>query len=272
MAALKRGVVAGPVPPPNGQAHAAPAGTTTPPKATPPKPAPLDPTLRSNHALREQAIGRMLDTAVRLIAARGASRLSLVDVGREAGYSHALPNYYFRSKTRLLLQVYQFITRKAGEVSARMIRRRWPGLRPSGLDSLEATIRSYFAMAASDASGSRVMNVLWAESYSSLPALQEVVRPLNLRLIDRFEAELRSAMQSGELDPAVDVAAVAVVVLGLMRGVVGQHLLDPSRVDLAQVADTVVLLLRRGLAPPAARPAPPPPPSASTDRYPDIGP
>ncbi len=61
---------------------------------------------RTNAELREEATSRMIDTAIRLVAERGATRLSLVDVGRESGYSHSLPNYYFKTKKRLLVEVY----------------------------------------------------------------------------------------------------------------------------------------------------------------------
>ena len=68
---------------------------------------------RTNAELRDEAIGRMTTTAMRLVAARGAARLSLVDVGRESGYSHSLPNYYFGSKKGLLLHVYRYIVHNA---------------------------------------------------------------------------------------------------------------------------------------------------------------
>ena len=46
---------------------------------------------RTNAELREEAISRMTLTAIRLIAEHGAAKLSLVDVGREAGFSHSCP-------------------------------------------------------------------------------------------------------------------------------------------------------------------------------------
>jgi AcrR family transcriptional regulator len=212
---------------------------------------------RTNGQLREEATERMLETAIRLIAERGASRLSLVDVGRESGYSHSLPNYYFKTKTRLLLQVYQTISRSFTASAAQWRRRRGLATPTAGLDSVESTVRAYLGLASSHTTRSRAMNVLWAESYSSMPVLLDVAKPLNDEYLQVLEADLRAAVRKGHVDPDADIAAVAVIVLALLRGVVGQHLLDPSRADLPRVADAFNSLLRRGLAPqPGAVPDP----------------
>src|SRR5690606_32663532 len=64
---------------------------------------------RTNLELREEATDRMVKAAIELVAEKGASRLTLAEVGRRAGYSHTLPNYYFKNKTNLLSLVYSNI-------------------------------------------------------------------------------------------------------------------------------------------------------------------
>ncbi len=207
---------------------------------------------RTNAELREEATGRMIDTAIRLVAERGATRLSLVDVGRESGYSHSLPNYYFKTKKQLLVQVY---TRIVGNFQQRAkvwakAHARTP-LRP-GLSHLESTIGAYCNLS-TDGPGARAMHALWAESISSMPELLEDVRPLNQRSLQMFEEQIRIAIQRGEIDPGVDVESLAVMIFGMLRGVVAQWLIDPDRVDLARVADAAIAVLHKGLAP--TRPA-----------------
>ncbi len=214
---------------------------------------------RRNAELREEATGRMIGTAIRLIAEKGASGLSLVDVGRESGYSHSLPNYYFKTKKRLLLEVYAFITGAFRVRSRTWIKENMPQPVRPGIGNLEASVRGYLALTATDPTRSRAMHALWSESFSSMPELLEEVAPLNLRNLRMFEEQIRTAIQRGEVDPDVDVEALAVLVMGVLRGVAWQKLVDPAHVDLTHVADTLVALLIKGLAP--AGPPPPSPPS-----------
>lgn len=202
---------------------------------------------RTNAELREEATGRMVETAIRLIAQRGASKLSLVDVGRESGYSHSLPNYYFKTKKGLLLEVYAFIVDSFRARARKWIKgniKHW--VRP-GLDNIEATVRAYLGLAGTDPTRSRAMHVLWAESFSSMPELLEEVRPSNRRTLEFFEEQIRIGIQRGEIDPEVDPEALAVVIFALMRGAVAQHLLDPERVSLERVTESVMSMLRRGI-------------------------
>jgi AcrR family transcriptional regulator len=210
---------------------------------------------RTNVELREEARRRMLGAAIRLIAQRGASKLSLVDVGLSSGYSHSLPNYYFKTKARLLLEVCRYISDAARERAKAWISDHWTTPIQPGMESIESTIRTYLALATDDAGLTRAMNVLWSESASSMPVLLEAVRPLNHRYLARLERHIRLGVQRGEVDPSVDAPSMAVLILALLRGVASQHLLEPTGVDLERVTQTAVQLIRRGLAAPAANAA-----------------
>lgn len=220
----------------------------TTPADTPPAP-------RTQGQRRDAARARMLAAAMQLISQGGAARLNLVDVGREAGYSHALPHYHFKNKVGLLLAVYHHISDTAGARVKAWLRRRRKAPVPPGLDTIEASIRAYLGLAAGDPTPSRVMNVLWSESASSIPELADTVRATSRSYLAQHEDQLRQAIARGEVDPAVDVASMAVLVLALQRGLAFQQLLDPSGVDLGRVADVAVSLVRRGLAHPDADPA-----------------
>ncbi len=100
------------------------------------------------------------------------------------------------------------------------------------------------------------MHALWAESISSMPELLEEVRPLNQGSLQMFEEQIRIAIQRGEIDPGVDVESLAVMIFGMLRGVVAQWLIDPERVDLARVADAAIAVLHKGLAPEPSSSAP----------------
>ncbi len=211
------------------------------------RPAPPENDRRTKAELREEAIRKMIDAAIRLIAEKGASGLSIAEVGRAAGYSHSLPNYHFKTKKQLLLDVYSFIVSDYLRVSKnRMTTQTGRTVRP-GLDFLEATVRSYFGL--SDTPGARAIHVLWAESVSSMPELHDEIRESNRRNLDHLEAHVRIGIERGEIDASVDPASTAVMLMGQLRGVLAQKILDPERVDLGAIAETVVATLRRGLAP-----------------------
>lgn len=214
---------------------------------TSPEPTDAD-TPRTNAALREEAVTRLVTTSIDMVARHGASRLTLVDVGRAAGYSHSLPNYYFKTKTRLLSEAYAFILRQARERIRQWVKTREPAPVRPGLQNVLATIRAYIALIEADRAGSRAMHIILSESISSMPELLEWVRPHNRGLLDFFEGELRTAVQRGEIAADTDVAALALLIAALLRGSVAQHMVDPEQVDLDQLARTLTLLLGRGLA------------------------
>ncbi len=153
---------------------------------------PEDPgdTPKTNAELREVAISRMIQTAIRLIARDGASKLSLVDVGRESGYSHSLPNYYFKTKEKLLLEVYAFIVGRFRTRATSWAREHIAGRITPGLLNIDATVRAYLALVRVDPQRSRAMNVIWAESFSSMPGLLKEVRPANARTLQFFEEQI----------------------------------------------------------------------------------
>lgn len=205
---------------------------------------------RTNAELREEAVTRMVETSVDMIAERGASRLTLVDVGRESGYSHSLPNYYFKNKARLLTEVYAFILGRARDRIRDWVKTREPVRVRPGLQNVQATIRAYIALIRNEPASSRAMHVILAESVSSMPELLDAVRPHNRQLLQFFEAELHTAVKRGEIDPATDVPALALLIAALLRGSVSQYMVDPAMVDLDRLAATITQLLARGIAVP----------------------
>lgn len=202
---------------------------------------------RTNAELRDESIRRMTQTAIRLVAARGAAKLSLVDVGREAGFSHSLPNYYFGSKKALLRHVYEVIVRGArGKILRRHRSQSNEPVRP-GLSNIRATVRGYLGLVHEDPTASRAMHVLWSESISSMPDLLESVRPMNRAFVEFFDHELRAAVARGEVEAEIDVEALSLLLAAGVRGAVAQYMVDPERVDLPRIADALLAMLERSI-------------------------
>ncbi len=202
---------------------------------------------RTNAEHRDEATRRMMETATRLIAERGASKVALVDVGRDSGYSHSLPTYYFKSKKRLLLEVYSFIIARARRRIRDWARERVSERIRPGIGGIQATVRAYLGLACTDPTASRAMSILWSEAICSMPELLEVVRPQNSEFVGFFEQQIRIGVQRGEIDPSVDAESVALLLVATLRGAVAQYMAEPERVNLERLAETIVDLLNRSI-------------------------
>ncbi len=202
---------------------------------------------RTNAEYRDEAIGRMMEAAIRLIAERGASKLSLVDVGREAGYSHSLPNYYFKSKKQMLLDLYTFIIDGARGRFREWTRVHFPERLRPGLSNVQGTIRGYLWLVQTDLPSTRAMNILASEAICSMPELLEVVQPNNRAFMDFFQYQLRTGIRRGEIDPSIDVEAITLLIVATLRGATAQYMADPRNVNLQKLADTMVDLLNRSI-------------------------
>ena len=166
-------------------------------------------------------------TAIRLIARDRAAGLSLVDVGRESGYSHALPNFYFKYKRLLLLEVYAHIVNSAKANIARWARDNAQGGVTPGLQNVFATIRGYLNLAVEDPMSTRALHKLRFESVSSMPQLLEAVQPWSRRFVSFFERQLESAIQRGEVAALTDVTLTTQMIISMLSGAVAQWLVDP---------------------------------------------
>lgn len=214
-----------------------------------PPPAPV--TARTNHELREEAKARMVKATIELIAEKGASRLTLAEVGRKAGYSHTLPNYYFKNKTNLLLLVYADITARFRDHMKSWTRTRPTPQRKAGLASLLTLVRGYIEGTKMSSPRARATHALLGESFSAMPELLGEVRQSNDESRSTIADYIRAGIERGEIREGVDADALAIIVIGTLRGAVSQKLIDSDNTDMDRIASTLVDLLQHGLQTPA---------------------
>ena len=82
--------------------------------------------------------------------------------------------------------------------------------------------------------------------------LQADMAAYNRQVLTMFEAQIRAGIQQGEVGADIDPAAASVMLLGTLRGVMMQSLLDPD-IDLVQVRNSVLAMAERSLAGMTAR-------------------
>jgi AcrR family transcriptional regulator len=194
---------------------------------------------RTQRERREQAEAALLNAAAELVVEHGMRSLTLARVGDRAGYSRGIVTHHFGSKQALVERLAR--TTQTGFV---------PGLGglPPGLDRLLRLINGYVGALEQVGVLNRAFLLLWAEA-----ATQPELAPIFRERDDAFRADLRDDVNAGIADgtirPDVTPAEVAVEVVGQLRGIGLQRLLDPRAVDTERLRHTVTEHWRRTLSP-----------------------
>lgn len=199
-------------------------------------------TRRTQQERREETRRRLLDAATRLFGTRGYSGTTLIEIGREAGLSHGLVTYHFGTKKDCIKAVLEDIR----EATVRRNAKRQSGQR--GLDSLDRLCELYLRGTVGDRPGARAIYVAIAESISATPELKELTAE-NDRVFRRAIARtLTEAVEDGEIAEDVDVATQAILIVGLLRGVVQQRMVDTGAVRLDTIVPTAIAMIRASLS------------------------
>ena len=194
-------------------------------------------TRRTQQERRAQAEAALLDAAAELVVQHGVRSLTLARVGEQAGYSRGIVTHHFGSKQALLERLAR--ATQVGFV---------PGLGdlPPGLDRLLRLIDGYIGALGDVGTMNRAFLLLWAEA-----ATASELAPIFRERDEAFRSDLRSDVTAGITDgdvrPDVEPGDVAIAVVGQLRGIGLQRLLDPHTGDTARVRHTVTDYWRRAL-------------------------
>ena len=228
---------------------------------------------RSQTERREEAEHRLLQAALEIVARRGSVRMTLAEVGEAAGYSRGLPAHRFGSKAGLVHAL-------AGYIGERFGQQREQGPKPEpGLDAILGNIRFYFSLAKAPSraaaarragaparvrpvarpvaqpiaqpgnafTATRALLVMMTESCMEPNAdLKAEVAAYNCTALAWFEQHIRIGIERGQIAADNDPAITAVILLGAMRGVLLQWLVD-DRIPLTSVRDRLLVIADRVL-------------------------
>lgn len=204
------------------------------------------PERRTQAERRAESERRLLQASAELIVERGLELTSLADIGRRAGASHAAVNHRFGSKDELVDRLIE----EGGAVYAATARRRLRGL--TGIDALLELCAMYLDLVDDPDPIGRVHVVLWSEAVAHAAERRAAHLDWDRRLRDFIEALLADAVAEGTVDPAIPVPEVALSIVGSLRGIAMQLLLDPDRTDLRNAQAALALMVRDALRPPAS--------------------
>lgn len=223
-------------------ARAQPARGAAVKKAVAAKPA-ARPERRTHAERREEAERRLLEAALEIVARRGSVRMTLAEVGEAAGYSRGLPAHRFGSKAGLVHAL-------AGYIGERFGQQREKGPKPEpGLDAILGNIHFYFSRKGDAFTATRALLVMMTESCMEPGTdLRQEVAAYNRSALAWFEQHIRTGIERGQIAADNDPAVTAVILLGAMRGVMLQWLVD-DRIKLAAVRDRLLVIAGRVLRP-----------------------
>ncbi len=178
----------------------------------------------------------ILDAAVKLFA-RNGSQASMKAIGQEAGFSHGLVLARFGSKDGLIAEVSRRIHKHfRGEVDE-------AARSASGLTSIRAIVDVFFKWTELDSDESSAFMVLLAEAQKTDELLRKLYAKSDAGFRSLVETRLQEAADAGELLPGVDPEAMAIVVVGMLRGISLQARLNRANLDLAAAKAQVMVVL-----------------------------
>jgi AcrR family transcriptional regulator len=180
---------------------------------------------RSQRQRRSQAEEALLQAATRLFARRGIDRTSLADISREAGYSPRLITHHFGSKAaladRLLRRnLHEFLFVADASDGA------------NELDALVAAVDAYFVWLSRNEERARAYFVLCSSGLTEDAELRPVFAGIDATFRTGIQSIVRAGQRSATIRFDVDPEGVATVLVGMLRGIGSQFLVNPDGVDL----------------------------------------
>jgi AcrR family transcriptional regulator len=176
---------------------------------------------------RRASDGRMLRAAMTIIAQKGAAGATLAEIGVAAGFSRGLPAERFGTKLAMLNALMDFMEGWFAE----RLRKAVGG--KAGLDAVRARIDAHLDSACASPVATAALYSLFVESLCAIPELQPRTRALSASFQDGFRGHLGQAKRRGELRAGVNSAKMANIIVGMLRGVIIQSLLEGNAARLA---------------------------------------
>jgi AcrR family transcriptional regulator len=181
---------------------------------------------------------RIRDAARRVFSARGVATTGLAHVAAEAGMRRSNLYHYYPDKAAIVRDL-------ANEVLAEeeALFRAAVEAEGNALDRVERLFTGVSELLASRASMGRLLIETWV---SDAPRVRRVMRRVRAALAEVVEAGQRRGEITADLEPE----AAAVVLVGLMDGLLVQVFLDPRGLaEVSTLPSTVLDSVRRLLRP-----------------------
>lgn len=204
----------------------------------------VKPQRRSQSQRREESKARILDAAIELLIENGFDRFSLQDIGKRAGCSHELVNFYFENKDGLLNAL---ATHIVGNISNEL--QSLDG-EFDGFENFARQIR-YIATIADRAETTFTAYMRIAGEAAFREPVAQLYRERRSQTVGIFRNAIIAGQASGDIRRNVDADKIAEVAYDFVRGHVDRQLLDrdhKAHTDFSFIVEAFIELLRAQLA------------------------
>jgi len=190
-------------------------------------------TKRTQEERRMIAEQRLIESAAGLISQSGLAAVTLAKVGEQPGYSRGLATHRFGSKAGLIRRVTGAVTQQFNDMIAESSQSE------SGLSDLRAYVRAYIRVVSEHNVINQAQLMIIADSIANpAGAARDSVVDFDKVLRRYIRGFVRRAIADGEMSDSIDADSFAAIVVGLLRGVSFEAILDPG-IDVARIGKEI---------------------------------
>ena len=189
---------------------------------------------RTQEERKAESRRKIIQAARELFARQGYMRTTLNQVGAAAGYTGGLVSHRFGSKEDLLKAV-------VAHISSRFL---VDQLKPSiETDSAQQAIRNYIEIYLKELTKRehhmRALYVIMGEAIGAVPEICDEIALLNRRARKILEDLVKQGINAGEFNSDNDPKAASILILGMLRGITMQALVDRKSINLHELTPMV---------------------------------
>ncbi|MEX0408375.1 TetR/AcrR family transcriptional regulator [Aquibium sp. LZ166] len=196
------------------------------------------PARRTQQERREQTERKVIAAATALVAEQGSRALTLAKVGAAAGYSRGIVSHHFGSRENLL----RAVMRDAQAFSL-------PAPGASAGAWLAGMVSAYLRNVTNQRPAARAFLQMWGEAIARDPVLMPLYAEQDARFRRLLADKVREGIRDGSVRPDADPEAMAVSLLGLLRGIALQLISTPAPTRVKAIIDEAERATRRALKP-----------------------
>ena len=196
------------------------------------------PARRTQRERREETERKELAAATALIAKHGSRALTLAEVGGAAGYSRGIVSHHFGSRENLL----RAVMRDAQAFTL-------PDVGESAADWLAETVRAYLKNVTHRRPSARAFLQMWGDAIAADPVLMPLYAEQDANFRRLLADKVREGIADGSVRADADPEAMAVSLVGLVRGIALQLISTPPPARVKAIIDESERATRRALRP-----------------------
>lgn len=197
---------------------------------------------RTQAQRRSESKQRLADGALKVLARKGWVGMTLANVGEAAGVSRGLASHHFGNKAGVLRAVTLKISDSIDDAM-----RALPPERP-GLEAVLNFVTVFLGRKDPHWTTTRTMLLLMAEALIEGSENSAVMGGYMKRMFDYLAANIRIGIEAGAIDPDINPRLGAETVIGMLRGVMLQRLVEGRRLDMSAMREHMLHMVRRALA------------------------